>query len=263
LEQLETRAVPAAITVSTTADDPNVPIQGQVTLRDAINQMNKSDDPTNTISFAANVVGNLQLQAALPALSKNITIDGPGMAALDVLGSGPDAPTLYNVFTVMPNTTCKIDNISIAEGDGDFGGGIYNMGDLTLLDVSISDCSVTSGGGGIFNFRSGQLTMTSTFVQSNFAVHTGGGIENEGQLQVFAGSRIEGNSAGQGGGLFNAGATTIKGNSLINTNYASSGGGVYMSTGTVAMTGGSISNNSAVGGNGGGLYVNAGKLTLT
>jgi hypothetical protein len=41
LERLEDRLAPANIPpVTTTADDPKIPIMGQVTLRDAINQAN-------------------------------------------------------------------------------------------------------------------------------------------------------------------------------------------------------------------------------
>jgi len=79
LESLEDRLVPASTTVTTLSDTP---VQGETTLRQAIAQMNASNDASDRIGFKAGLNGIIQLQSALPDLSKNITISGPGPGQL-------------------------------------------------------------------------------------------------------------------------------------------------------------------------------------
>jgi len=273
LESLEDRLVPASTTVTTLSDTP---VQGETTLRQAIAQMNASNDVSNTIGFKAGLTGIIQLQSALPDLSKNITISGPGFEQLAVSGGNPMNP--YRVFSVAQNTTCAIDGLTIengyVSGDGG-GGGIKNAGNLTLTDDfvylndAVEDVNNNGGvGGGILNTTSGNLTVIGTDVASNSADFGGGGIANLGILSVCCSSNIYSNSAKVGGGLYNVGTdatkATIQDNSQIYSNTASqSGGGIYESqNGVVSMSGGSIYNNQAQNNNGGGIYIGAGSLTL-
>jgi len=71
LETLEDRAVPSTIPVLNTLDS------GPGSLRDAITRANALPGP-DTITFASAVTGTITLTSALPDLSTDITITGPG-----------------------------------------------------------------------------------------------------------------------------------------------------------------------------------------
>ena len=60
------------LTVNTLADDPNGPISGYTTLRDAITQANASTDSQEVINFASGLQGTIDLTQALPDLNNNI-----------------------------------------------------------------------------------------------------------------------------------------------------------------------------------------------
>ncbi len=71
LEALETRALLSTLLVSSAADS------GPGTLRAAIEQANL-DTAGDTISFAPGVTGTITLSSALPDLSTDVNLDGPG-----------------------------------------------------------------------------------------------------------------------------------------------------------------------------------------
>ena len=71
IEPLETRALLSTITVSSIGDT------GPGTLRAAIEQANL-DTTADTIAFAPTVTGTITLKSALPDLTGNISIAGPG-----------------------------------------------------------------------------------------------------------------------------------------------------------------------------------------
>ena len=77
LEALETRVTPSTFTVSTTADS------GAGSLRQAITDANTAGG-SNTINFT--ITGIIQLQSALPAITNNLDIEGPGASSLSMRG---------------------------------------------------------------------------------------------------------------------------------------------------------------------------------
>jgi hypothetical protein len=184
---------------------------------------------------------------------------------------------------------CTIQNNG-AYADGTYGGGIYSSGDLTVTDSTISDNLASYGGGiflnnyenplhalkakitdseisgnavktyagGIFNFGGGDLTITGITISGN----GGGGIVNNGNLEMVSGS-ISGNGAVyNGGGIYNYGIFTMKGGSISDNIVYYGGAGTWGNTvgcgiynaqgGILNLEGGSISGNNA--GNGGGIY---------
>ena len=156
---------------------------------------------------------------------------------------------------------------------GSEGGGIWTgSGVLTIDGTEISaneamgDAQV-NGGGGIYNSAGGSIFLNAVNITNNRATGTlggGGGIDNQGDaaLTIFD-SRIEGNEAnGQGGGIkdFDNGLGTFSEvtNSRVINNIVNDGmgcgGGIYVSAnGEFAVTGGSVSGNSA-GTEGGGIW---------
>jgi CSLREA domain-containing protein len=240
----------AQITVNSLEDDADG-LDGECTLREAITSANT--DPTSvpaagecangsaddiiTFDLPGSAPWTVNLTAALPVLSTNIDIQGPGADQLTVRRNSTNA---FGIFTVTGDTTVvAISGMTISNGSRELGGGIYNEGDLTVSGSTISGNSAEIDGGGIYNI--GTLTVTDdSTISDNTAEGSsngsfGGGITNWGTLTV-SGSTISGNTAtggtdpgsfgGQGGGIFNGArsAGTMKvTDSTISDNSATAG----------------------------------------
>ncbi len=147
---------------------------------------------------------------------------------------------------------------------GDYGGGIYNNGTLTIeeciIDNNTADCAWGEGGGGIAN--GGSLTIINSVISNNSSSWHGGGIMNisgDASLTVLN-SKIIDNTADQGGGgLGNYYASSIHiQNTLIagNSTNWSKGGGIHAGSnfnGTVNIENSTITGNHS-GYNGGGVF---------
>jgi hypothetical protein len=109
-----------------------------------------------------------------------------------------------------------------------FGGGIYNIGILTINNSTIS-ANLASGGGGVYS-RSTAMINSSTLSGNRGAV--GGGVFSQfGAPLVITNSTITGNNGYVGGGI--AGGTTVISNSTISGNTATNGGAIANATVTV------------------------------
>jgi hypothetical protein len=144
------------------------------------------------------------------AITKNLTIQGPGANVLTVSGGRTN-----QVIVVDSGVTASISGLTISEGhiEGNVtgtstteGGGIFNLGNLTLTGVEVTNNSVTNEdadafGGGIFN--AGNLTLTASTVDHNIvAVGTVSGTVSV---------------VGEGGGIYNASGGTM---TMINDTVA-------------------------------------------
>src|SRR5271166_2651867 len=260
IERLEGRVVPATILVTSLLNS------GCGTLRAAIEKANLA--PNNrgsgahgdTIKFAHSVRGTILLTSALPALSTDMVISGPGPSALRVARSGASQTPAFRIFTVGRGAVIKITGLTITGGSAADGGGIGNAGSLSLVNTTISGNSAVGP----------PLSSEATL---------GGGIENSGTLSVtdstFSDNSVTGlSSDGDGGGIENSGAlsvtdSTFSGNSATSTAFelmSGSGGGIENS-GTLSVTDSTFSGNSASGGflsfeSGGGIG-NSGTLSVT
>jgi hypothetical protein len=123
-------------------------------------------------------------------------------------------------------------NHSTCGGCHCFGGaGIYNEGEMTIINSTISKNTAThGGGGGISNACSGRLTLVNSSISENqaavdarggFAV--GGGIHNRGEMTIVN-STVSGNEALAfepfgGGGIANSGWMSVT-HSTVSGNIA-------------------------------------------
>ncbi len=113
-----------------------------------------------------------------------------------------------------------------------------------MSNSTLSGNSAGSGGG-IANL--GTLTVSNSTLTGNSA-SSGGGIYNRGgALLTVSNSTLSGNSAGSGGGIANLGTLTVS-NSTLTGNSASSGGGIEHSDGSVTLRNTIVANNSPSGG---------------
>ena len=280
LERLEERILPAIITVTSAAD--NLVVDGQVTLREAIQAANTNlrvDGSTagsgaDTIQFAAGLAGQtITLGGTQLQITSPLTINGLGATQLSISGNNTS-----RIFEVLAGNSVTISGLTLTQGKADNGGGIVNSGILTISNSTISGNSVvyggvgdivnTGNGGGISNL--GTLTINNSTVFSNSTIFfntteladvvsnsgNGGGISNVGTLTI-SNSAISGNSAA---GDINGGTNNIS--------NSGNGGGI-VSSGILTISNSTISDNStntvfgsANVGNGGGI-VNSGILTIS
>jgi hypothetical protein len=80
----------------------------------------------DTINFAVN--GTIDLLSALPTLTRGISIQGPGASLMTV----ERAVGQYSVFTIGAGVTASISGLTITHGVFSHGGGISNIGTLTI-----------------------------------------------------------------------------------------------------------------------------------
>src|SRR5262249_5274344 len=133
----------------------------------------------------------------LPDLASDIDIQGPGASALTVRRNIGGA---YRIFKVSLGAVVSITGLTISNGSELFGGGIYNLGNLTLTQTSVTSNDAVEGGG---IYSVGMLTLNGSSVESNTGALYGGGIYNGGTLVVnnstIAHNAVEGVSAWGGG----------------------------------------------------------------
>ena len=259
----------STITVNSLADDADG-TDGECTLREAITSAN-SDTTSGTATgecaagsgddvIDIGVTGTVNLTGALPPLSSNIEIEGPGVDQFTVRrNTGGN----YVIFRVGSGADVSLSGMTITNGNTevtDIGGGIYNdQGTLTVTDSTVSD-NAADVVGGILSFG-GTLTVTDSTVSDNSAL-SGGGIYNQGGAirATITRSTISGNSADLGGGVYtntdnlqDRKALTIT-NSTISGNTATTvGAGVYNSFGLTVIEFSTITNNTAPSGKGSGV----------
>ena len=236
--------IPLNLTVTTLADDPIAPISGSTTLRDAITQANASTDSQEVINFAPGLQGTIDLTSALPALKNNATIQGPGSSNLTI--QRDSTAVGFSVFTVNSGETVNISGMTITGGDsGVNGGGICNLGTLTVDNSVLTNNSAYSYGGGIYN--NGTLTVTGSTFADNSAAGDGGGICNDwgGALTVTNSTFVNNYVTFAGGGICTFGTAMVI-NSTLTGNDAGGGatgsGGIYC-YGTLTVTNSTIANN--------------------
>ena len=183
-----------------------------------------------------------------------IRIKGPGANLLTIQRSA--AAANFAVF-VTDNTT-SISGLTIANGradpDSPGGGGILNIGYLTLNNCVITG-NTAGDGGGIYN--QGVLTVKNCTITKNSADSTGGGILNSNNQLTVIDSIISTNSAPVGAGIENKAAAMITGTTISGNTAALYGGGLFNSTDPGAMstiTKSTISGNSTTSFAGGGIY---------
>ncbi len=105
------------------------------------------------------------------------------------------------------------------------GGGISNMGTLTLDGVVVSGNAATNNGGGIYAY--GRVTIVGGSITDNVAeLYDGGGIYNSGRLRIDGCSITNNTSGNQGGGVLavTGSQMSVSGPTVIAGNKGNKGG---------------------------------------
>ena len=168
-----------------------------------------------------------QLTVAEGATLRNSTVTGNGGA-------------IY----AAASTTVNLSGGSITGNNAANGGAVYALGTVNVTGSDISDNEASGQGGGLYVGETGAMTMS------------GGNIGGESSA----------NTAAQGAGMYLAGTGRFTGGTIAYNEANTAGGGVY-ATADVTLSGATLSNNSAgnttTAGNGGGMYMSSGKLTVS
>jgi hypothetical protein len=208
---------PITTTVLNTNDN------GAGSLRQAIANIS----PGGTIAFDPSLAGKtILLTSGELLLAQNLTINGPGANQLTLSGNQSS-----RVLDIAPNVTNVISGLTIADGlagatipNPNFGGGIYNGGDLTLINCTIRGNSATNTsagwGGGIYSTNILRM-IGCTVGPTNEAGFVGGGIyaHNNSFLQMLNCTVASNTCPFEVGGVAaNTGATTFLTNCTITGN---------------------------------------------
>ena len=180
-------------------------------------------------------------------LTKNMTIIGESQNGTIINGTGTNW-----VFNIQSGVTVTICNLTLTDGYAtDYGGAIYNQGNLTVTNctfnqnqallggaiyndgiVTISGSTFTANtafwGGALWNAN--LLTVTGCTFTDNHATNSGGAIYNDGSVTISR-STFTVNTAQWGGALWNANLLTVTG-SIFTDNHADYGGAIRNCDGT-------------------------------
>jgi CSLREA domain-containing protein len=265
-----------AYSVDSTGDGHNVgPVTqcndgtGHCTLRAAIEAANAhaGDDgiffniPTTDPGYNTTTgVFTITLNSALPDLSANLTIQGPGAGKLNVHANANNS-NQFRVFNVTTASTVSFSDITISGGvflSGGSGAGIQNTNTAT---VNITNCVLANnfslGGGGAISINSGIVNVSRSTFNNNGTTGGGSAIANGGGTLNATDCTFTANSSGGGGALGaisnNIGNTTIT-NCTFSGNSSGRGGAlVSFGVGTVTVNNSTFTGNSATLGGGGAI----------
>lgn len=163
------------------------------------------DNKARILLVSANIapvrLSNLTLQQGRP-----LTGGGNGAALFIFLGSS----VTVSQTTILTNTASTSSSSS--------GGGIFNQGQLKVIDSTFRDNRANGFGGAIAN--TGVLEVSNSTFRDNRANNLGGAIYNAGVLEV-SNSVFYNNSASFGGGIANFAVVNIS-----QTNFISNTGGL-------------------------------------
>ncbi len=267
----------ATRTVTTLAD------AGAGSLRDTLAAASDGD----TVVFAPTLEGTIVVGSTL-VIDRSVTIDGDHRIVLD----GND---LVGILNIPAPYTARLRGLTIERGKNDFGGGVLNLGALTIencrlrdnhgnfggaithagstltvIETEIADNGARASGGGIYDVGTGATTIQRSRLTGNHAEYPGGGgiyRGAPGDLTITH-STISGNTVGiasqaQGGGLSLGGGVARIEFSTISANHAAYGGGVYVRGNTLLLLNQSLVAHNLATEAGGGLLLIGGGLIAT
>ena len=217
------------------------------------------DDADTPAGAVIEVTDPIHTEAGI-IVNKDVTIRGLGSDKTMVQAHNVTSAAPERVFLVEEDAVAVFEQMTIRHGSpsvqAEGGGGVMNLGTLTLKRCVVSN-NTANDGAGIYN--RGALTLVGTTVRDNLAdgiappgyeCGSGGGIKSTQGTLTLVNSTINGNQAGSkgrgdGGGVFVACACTAEFiNSTISSNRAAENGGGIAVRGTLHVTNSTISSNS-------------------
>jgi hypothetical protein len=221
-----------------------------------------------TIQVRGICLGPVAIGKNLTLVGKPSTLGGPGIYGQESV----------RVLEIAAGRTVTVKSLEIAYGwageasptgvdnMSNDGGGILNLGTLTLTDVVVTENDATEGGG-IANYGTLRIDGASE-VHHNRATGLGGGIVSAGRLTIAGAAVIHSNTAGTFGGGVVAGrgtfpkpGLTIRDTAVVRDNTGEDGGGIAATVPVLLRDRAAVRTNTARS-DGGGVYLVGGRLTL-
>jgi predicted outer membrane repeat protein len=244
-EVLEGRVVPTAFLVTTLAGS------GTGSLRAAINAANADTGPSpTTIDFQTPAGGVITLNSALPTITRDMKITGPGADTLTVSlsATATNQPSIFTVGSETSTPTVTLTGLRVTGGNATFGGAVFNWGTLTVNDCTFANNTADYGGaiytrqtssytGGVLRLNHDTFANNTAGKGSDFGA--GGAIDNywNGSVRIFTSAFI-GNTAHYGGAVSNEwGSVLVSGSTLTGNSAAgkpdSAGGAIINNHDTI------------------------------
>ncbi|MFL6513804.1 MAG: choice-of-anchor Q domain-containing protein [Chthoniobacterales bacterium] len=236
----------------------NINDNGAGSLRAAVTAAVKGD----TITFDSSLNGKtIILTGGEIALSKTLSISGPGAANLTI--SGNHSSRIFNV-----NAVSTISGLTLTSGQtsGD-GGAVIASFNLTLTGVTFTGNHSANNGGAIAGRFAAAFIISDCTFSNNTAEFLSGALYTDGKGNSIARTTFSNNiasDAGLAGAVFNEGTMvmdhcTVSGNSA--GGEGSVAGGIYSDSSLTLIDSTIDGNSTGPGGMAGGLY-NAGTLLI-
>ena len=194
--------------------------------------------PGTSITFSL-VASQITLTSGEIVINKNLTITGPS-APLTISGNNTN-----RIFNIQTGNSVSISNLTFTSGQANFGGAIFNQGNLTVRSCTFTGNSAVGSGaeGGAIDSEGGgeggSLTVINSTISGNNSDGDGGGILNCGNsVGILTNVTItnnhadaDANSEGLGGGLAQVSSSNLTlNNTIIAGNFRNSGGAVISSS---------------------------------
>jgi hypothetical protein len=267
LRPLEERVVPTVYTVTNTSDS------GTGSLRDAITAADADTSAPHTIDLTG-VSGTITLASALPTITKDMTITGPGAGSLIITGYSFGVRVFLQAT---PNLT--VSGLTLTGQVGGVGAGIdmsVANEHLIVTNSVLTGCSASGAGGAIYNLSGGSVTISRSTIQNSTsqgtaagsAIRMNGASGPQPTLILTKCQLLNNRSAGSGGAIsFNsAGVLSIDHSTIAGNSSAEYGGGMYFrgtSTSAVTINASTIANNTGMTGGGAGMFSTSIPLQIT
>ena len=205
--------VPLVLLVTNAADS------GPGTLRDAV----VTPFPDTNVLFDPSLSGAtiLLTNGEILLTNNSLAIDASALPG----GIQINGDTNSRVFEIVPGATVELDGLTITNGNATngTGGGIVNVGTLTLNRDTFAGNTSTYEGGAIEN--DGTLTVNNSTFYNNTGGYGGGAIDNNAALTVIQSTLFENMSPGGGdGGAIWAGGINVLINCTVAGNVGPPGG---------------------------------------
>ncbi|RNG23120.1 right-handed parallel beta-helix repeat-containing protein [Streptomyces botrytidirepellens] len=185
----------------------------------------------------------------LPVITGNVTITGLG-ATIRRSAAAAD----FRLVEVAQGGRLTLYGVTLENGKATDGGGILDLGTLSLVRTTVSGNTASGVGGGIEVGDGANATLNTSQVTGNTGGDGGGIHVSPGATLTVASGTISDNTAtNTGGGIANWGTSVLAAvQVLTNRTVNFEGGGIWTSTGDFTFNGGRVNGNTA-GTNGGGI----------
>jgi hypothetical protein len=250
----------ATLTVTTSADQLDVPAGAQLSLREAIRDAATGD----TIDFNAGLSGALVVltKFAFVIDVKDLDIDASALPSGISIEPSSSFPSRH--FNISGGTTVTLNNLTLSGGTSTArGGALHASGgaDVSLFNCELKNNQSDAHGGAIYNTNS-TLTVSNCIIRGNSSISgDGGGIFSDGTNSTIAirQTLIKGNrSADRGGGICNNDGITLDLiDCTLSDNVTRNGGGIYNAEAHLRSNRSTLSYNHASE-HGGGIYLDEG-----